>query len=210
MESLPKSGLYYPNNLARITLLALENVMGTNGVNALLSLSNHRELIGNFPPDDMETQFDFANLSSIIGTLDDMYGPRGSRVLALRAGLATFDETLKNIGEAVDVHDEGFISMPAVEKIRVGLSLVGITFTQSTKNIPTITEEDDHFLYSFIYCPICWGRTTLEPSCHILTGLLKGALKWVTLGSDFNVSQVAAHSCGAPTCDFIIPKEPIA
>lgn len=210
MEPLPKSGLYYPNNLARITLLALENVMGTNGVNALLSLSNHREYIGNFPPDNMDSEFDFADLSSIIGTLDDMYGPRGSRVLALRAGLATFDETLKDIGEAVDVNDEGFMAMPTIEKIRVGLSLVGITFTQSTKNIPTVEEKDDHFLYSVIYCPICWGRTTTEPSCHILTGLLKGALKWVTLGSDFNVSQVGAHSCGSSTCDFIIPKEPIA
>ncbi|GAP21851.1 4-vinyl reductase [Leptolinea tardivitalis] len=208
MESLPKSGLYYPNNLARITLLALEDVMGTNGVNALLNLANHRELIGNFPPDNMEAQFDFADLSGIIGSLDDMYGARGSRVLALRAGIATFDETLKNIGEAVDVKDESFVAMPIVEKMRVGLSLVGITFTQSTKNIPTISEDDSHFIYSVAYCPICWGRTTAEPSCHILTGLLKGALKWVTQGTEFNVSQNTAHSCGAPTCDFIIPKEP--
>lgn len=209
MEPLPKSGLYYPNNLARITLLALEDVIGTNGVNALLSLANKREYIGNFPPDNMEAQFDFADFSTIIGSLDDMYGTRGSRVLALRAGLATFDETLKNIGEAIDVNDEGFTSMPPVEKIRVGLSLMGITFSQSTKNIPAIREEGDHFIYSVSQCPICWGRTTKEPSCHILSGLLKGALKWVTLGGDYSVTQSSAHSCGNPTCDFIIPIAPV-
>ncbi|NMB55240.1 MAG: 4-vinyl reductase [Leptolinea sp.] len=209
MEPLPKSGLYYPNNLARITLIALENVVGTNGVNALLNLANKREYIGNFPPDNMEAEFDFADLSCIIGSLDDMYGARGSRALALRAGIATFDVALKNIGEAVDVNDEGFIALPDVEKIRVGLSLVGITFSQSTKNIPAIREEGDNFIYSVAYCPICWGRKTEEPSCHILTGLLKGALKWVTHGSDYNVSQVTAHSCGAETCDFVVPKTPI-
>ncbi len=172
-------------------------------------MANKREYIGNFPPDNMETQFDFADFSTIIGTLDDMYGTRGSRVLALRAGLATFDETLKNIGEAVDVKDEGFMAMPVVEKIRVGLSLVGITFSQSTKNIPAIREEDDRFVYSVTYCPICWGRKTQDPSCHILTGLLKGGLKLVTQGNDFDVTQSAAHSCGDSTCDFVISKTPI-
>jgi predicted hydrocarbon binding protein len=209
MEPLPKSGLYYPNNLARITLLALEDVMGTNGIHALLGLANKREYIDNYPPDNMESQFDFADFSSIIGAMDDMYGTRGSRVLALRAGMAIFDETIKNIGEAVDVNDESFLALPPVEKVRVGLSLMGITFSQSTKNTPTIREEGDHFVYSIEYCPVCWGRKTQEPSCHILSGLLKGALRWVTLGNDFHVMQSAAHSCGDATCDFIIPITPI-
>lgn len=209
MEHLPKSGLYYPNNLARITLLALDDVIGTNGVNALLSMANEREYIGNYPPDNMESQFDFADFSTLIGTLDEMYGARGSRVLALRAGIATFDVALKNIGEAVDVNDEGFIALPIVEKIRVGLSLVGITFSQSTKNNPAIHEEDDKFIYSVTYCPVCWGRKTEEPSCHLIAGLLKGSLKWVTKGSEFNVTQTAAHSCGSSTCDFVIPKTPL-
>ena len=208
MEPLPKSGLYYPNNLARIAFLALEDVMGANGLNALLSLANKREYIGNFPPDDMESQVDFADMSTIIGTLDEMYGIRGSRVLAMRTGMAVFDETLKNIGEAVDVNDEGFVAMPMIEKMRVGLSFVGISLTQSTKNMPVMREEADHFVYSFQYCPVCWGRKTAEPSCHLLAGTLRGGLRWVTRGTNFNVTQVKAHSCGDATCDFVIPFEP--
>ncbi|HEX7556159.1 MAG TPA: 4-vinyl reductase [Leptolinea sp.] len=210
MEPLPKSGLYYPNNLARITLLALENVMGTNGLNALLNLANKREYIGNFPPDNMESQFDFADFSTIIATLDDIYGVRGSRIFALRAGFAIFDETLKNIGEAVDVNDESFKAMSSTEKIRVGLSLMGITFSQSIKNNPIVREEENNFLYSITYCPVCWGRKTETPSCNIISGMLKGVLRWVTLGQEYDVTQSAAHSCGAPTCDFIIPKTSIA
>ena len=209
MEPLPKSGLYYPNNLARIMLLALEDVMGANGVNALLSLADKREYIGNYPPDNMENQVDFADISTVIGTLDEMYGARGSRVLAMRTGMAVFDETLKNIGEAVDVNDEGFVALPLIEKMRVGLSFVGISLTQSTKNVPVMKEENDHFTYAFPLCPVCWGRKTSEPTCHLLAGTLRGGLRWVTRGINFNVTQVKAHSCGDDVCEFVIPFEPV-
>jgi hypothetical protein len=208
MDSVPGSGLYYPNNLARITLLALEEVMGTNGMNALLRLAKKNEYIGKLPPDNMESGVDFADFSMVIGALDVMYGPNGGRLLAFRAGMATFDESLKNIGEAVDVNDTEIVSLPIAEKARVGISLVGITFMQSTKNLPTIREDDEKFIYSVNNCPICWGRTTVEPSCHFFSGLLNGALKWVTRGVDFQIIQIAAHSCGAKSCDFIIPKYP--
>jgi predicted hydrocarbon binding protein len=210
MEPIPESGLYYPNNLARITLIALEDVMGTNGLNAILNLAGQSQLIGNYPPDDMENKFDFAKLSSIIGGMEDMYGPRGARILAMRAGYATFNEMLINIGEAVDINDEGFMAMELTEKVRVGFSLVGITFTQSTKNTPAIQEDEDHFTYSVKSCPVCWGRTTDEPACFLITGLLRGSLRWITHGQEFNVTQSAAHSCGSPSCDFLIPKLPIS
>jgi len=209
MDSVPGSGLFYPNNLARITLLALEDVVGINGVNALLRLANKNEYIGKLPPDNMESEVDFADFSMVFGALDEMYGTNGGRLLALRAGMATFDESLKNIGEAVDVNDPDFVSLPMAEKARVGIALVGITFMQSTKNLPTIREDDEKYIYSVNNCPICWGRTTAEPSCHFFSGLLKGALIWVTRGVDFQITQIAAHSCGAKTCDFAIPKNPV-
>lgn len=206
MDSLHRSGLYYPNNLARIILVALEEVIGLNGVNALLRLANKDEFIGNLPPDNMNPEVDFADFSMIFGALDEMYGARGSRALSLRAGIATFDETLKNLGEAVDVHDSYFTSLPVDEKIRVGISVVGITFFQSTRNLPVVREENDHFTYSIKNCPICWQRITPQPSCHMFTGILKGAIRWVTLGADWEVTQSTARSCGAHSCDFKIPK----
>jgi predicted hydrocarbon binding protein len=208
MDSVPGSGLYYPNNLARITLLAMQEVMGTNGINALLRLANKPEYIGKLPPDDFKSEFDFADFSLLFGALDELYGVNGSRLLAIRAGMATFSETLKNMGEAVDVNDSDFVLLPVTEKIRVGISIVGITFMQSTQNLPVIHENDDRFIYSVSRCPICWGRKTSEPSCHFFSGLLKGATTWVTGGVDCEVSQLAARSCGADSCDFAISKKP--
>ncbi|NJL95677.1 MAG: hypothetical protein HC915_19075 [Anaerolineae bacterium] len=85
-----KSGLYYPNKLARITLEAMEEIMGKNGLNAILNLAGLSEYIGNYPPDNLEKAFDFTDFTALMVALEDMYGPRGGRGLALRAGRAAF------------------------------------------------------------------------------------------------------------------------
>ena len=63
MEPIPASGLYYPNKIARIALHALEDVMGKNGVNAILNLANLPHLVDNFPQDNLNREFDFAYFS---------------------------------------------------------------------------------------------------------------------------------------------------
>jgi hypothetical protein len=82
MEPIPKAGYYYANKIARITILALENVMGRNGVNAILNLANLHSLVGNYPPDNLDRQFDFADFSSINVALEEMFGARGGRSIA--------------------------------------------------------------------------------------------------------------------------------
>jgi len=210
MEPIPKSGLFYPNYLTRIALFALEDVMGTNGLNTILNLAGQSQLIGNYPPEDMDMGFDISYFSAIFGAMDELYGPKGGRILAMRAGGATFKQMIVDIGDAVDVNDEDFQTLPLTDKIQAGLSLVKITFSQSTIIVPSSPGDDEHFQYSLQYCPVCWGRTTDTPACFLIAGLLRASLRWVTSGQEFNVTQNAAKSCGAPTCDFIIPKTPIS
>ena len=61
MEPIPKSGLHYPNNIARIYLQAMEEVMGKNGLNAILNMANLNNLVDNYPPNNLNREFDFAD-----------------------------------------------------------------------------------------------------------------------------------------------------
>ncbi|MCE1255499.1 MAG: 4-vinyl reductase [Anaerolineae bacterium] len=210
MEIIPKSGLYYPNKAVRIALLALEEVMGKNGLNAILNLANQPHLIENYPPDNLEREFDFADFSMINAALEEMYGARGGRGLAQRAGRATFTEVLRNFGALAGVGDIAFKVLPLQSKLRLGIPTEAKIFSQISDQLSTVEDKEDHLLYRIHRCPVCWGRKTDKPACHIATGLLLASCKWLSGGTEFNVTQVAAHSCGDPTCDFIIPKEPIS
>ena len=54
MASIDKSGYLYPNKAGRIYLQALEDVMGRNGVSAILNLAGLETWIDNFPSDNMQ------------------------------------------------------------------------------------------------------------------------------------------------------------
>src|SRR5215510_10090556 len=103
-----KSGYFYPNKFARIFIEAMEEVMGKNGLNAVLNLAGLQHYVDNYPPDNLEKGFDFSEFTALNVALEDMYGPRGGRGLALRAGRATFAQGLRSFGALAGVGDLAF------------------------------------------------------------------------------------------------------
>jgi len=210
VDPIPKSGLYYPNKFARITILAMEEVMGKNGLNAILNLASLNSLIDNYPPDNLERQFDFSDYSAVHAALEEMYGPRGGRGLALRAGRAVFGSALKNFGALAGVGDMAFKVLPLAVKVKVGLPSVAKIFTQLSDQYTTVEERDAEYVYTIHKCPVCWGRQTDKPACYTATGLLQECFKWVSGGHEFRVNQEKGHSSGDDLCTFIIQKEPVS
>ena len=56
---------YYPNKMGRIILLAMEEVMGRNGVNAILNLARLKSLVNKYPPNNFDREFSFDEVGSI-------------------------------------------------------------------------------------------------------------------------------------------------
>ena len=210
MEPIPKSGLYYPNKIARLAFAALEDVMGKNGLNAILNLAGMAHLIDNLPPNNLERAFDFADFSAMNGALEEMYGPRGGRGLAQRAGRAVFMEGLRNFGALAGAGDLAFKILPLSTKLRLGVPAMAKIFSTTSDQLSTVEEQHDHFIYTIHRCPVCFGRHTEKPCCHIATGLLQEGLKWLSGGREFRVIETRCIAAGEKTCDFNIYKEPIA
>jgi len=211
MSPIPKSGLYYPSKFGLIMIKALEDVMGKNGLNAILNLAGLNAYIDNYPADNLEKTFDFADVSSINIALEEMYGPRGGRGLALRAGRSTFADALKNFGALAGAGDLAFKVLPLQAKMRIGIPAMAKIFTQVSDQHSTVEEHENEFVYTIHKCPVCWGRTGVDkPACFIAVGLLQEGLKWVSGGNEFRVNESKCVALGDPVCEFIIQKEPIA
>jgi predicted hydrocarbon binding protein len=209
MEPIPVSGLYYPNKIARIALHALEDVMGKNGVNAILNLANLPHLVDNLPQDNLNREFDFAYFSSIWSALEEMYGPRGGRGLAFRAGRATFAEGLRNFGALAGAGDLAFKVLPLTTKLRIGLPALARIFSQTSDQHSTVEDKQDYYVYTIHKCPVCYGRHTEKACCYIATGLLQESLKWVSGGNEFDVKETKCIATGDQVCEFVVAKEPI-
>jgi predicted hydrocarbon binding protein len=204
-----KSGLYYNNMMARIYMDALEEVMGKNGTNAVLNLAGLTHLIDNFPPNNLSREFDFADFSALGQAIDDMYGPRGGRGLALRAGRATFADALSKFGAMIGISELAFKVIPLGTKVRVGLRAMAETFTKFSDQRSEVEEKGDHFVYTIYRCPVCWGRTSDRPICFGAVGILQEGLRWVSGGKDLRVEEFECHAKGDEHCRFNIFKEPL-
>ena len=94
---------FYPNRFARIIISALEEVMGTNGLHAVLRLAKLEKYIAERPPNNLEKEFPFSEFTALQAALEEMYGPRGGRGLAIRAGRATFENGAKGVLHASQI-----------------------------------------------------------------------------------------------------------
>lgn len=208
-DLVTESGYYYPNKMGRILLVAMEEVMGRNGLNALLNLVELRQFINDLPPDNLEKEFDFAHISNLLRGLDEVYGPRGGRGLALRGGRAIFSRGLKQFGALAGVGDLAFKVLPLQTKLKIGVPAVARIFTQFSDQQSRVEEYDDHFLYYIERCSMCWGRETDRPLCHVAVGILQETLRWISGGLEFRVDIIECIGQGDKAGILRIDKEPI-
>lgn len=201
--------LFYPNRMGRIILLSMEEVMGKNGVHALLKLASLPGFLDQYPPDTAERAFPFSTVSSLTTTLEQMYGPHGGRGLALRIGRACFNRGIRQYGSQIGVTETAFRLLPLPAKINAGAQAFAGLFNTFTDQKVRLEEDGNTLLWHIEQCPLCWGRHTHEPVCHLAVGLLQEALYWLSGGKVFSVEEKTCIAAGDDTCTIAIDQTPI-
>lgn len=204
-----KQEYYYPNKMGRIVLTAMEEITGRHGVNAILNLAKLHHLVNNYPPNNLERGFSFVEVSRLQQTLDDMYGVRGGRGLALRAGRETWKYALKEFMPVLGITDLAVRTLPLGIKIKIGLDIFAETFNRFSDQKVRLGEDERGYLWVIERCPICWNRQSQTPCCHLAVGLLEQALDWVSRGRRFRVEEVECIAKGDPACTIVISKKPV-
>ena len=200
---------YYPNRMGRIILLSMEEVMGRNGVNAILKLASLSSLMDAYPSDNNELAFPFHTLSNITNMLEHAYGPHGGRGLALRVGRACINYGVRQYGTQLGLTEMAFRLLPLPMKVSAGARVFAELFNNYTDQRVRVEEEDGKLLWHIERCPLCWERRSQEPVCHLAVGLLQEALYWLSGGKVFNVEEKTCIASGDSTCTIVIDQRPI-
>lgn len=207
---MSSDSFFYPQKMGKVMLLGLEEVIGKSGVASILDLGGLAHLSQNLPPATTDKTFRFEAVSQIHQALEQQFGPRGGRGLALRAGRASFKYGLKEYGSLMGITEMAFRLLPLQTKLRVGAKSFADLFNKHTDQIVRLEETDEKIFWHIERCPLCWGRTADEPICHLAVGLLQEALYWVSGGKVFNVEEIACIAQGASACTIEIDKIPLS
>jgi len=211
MESIPKSNHFYANKVVRLYLQAVEEVIGKKGLNATLNMAHLSNLIDNYPPDNLEKEFDFADYSTINMALEEIYGDKGGRMLGIRAGKAYFKNALLAFGTSGGALSPELAALPHVDRLRSGLSIVVESTNQMSDENVTLEERENDFVYTIKNCADCWGRKgATQPICAMPIGFLQGFICWLLESEDFSLREEKCTAVGDEHCVFIIDKPTVS
>ncbi|GAB4500391.1 MAG: 4-vinyl reductase [Anaerolineales bacterium] len=194
---------HYPQKMGRIILLSMEEVIGKAGVNAILDLT---ALDSNLPA---KQGLSFEAVKQLHLALEQAYGPRGGRGVALRTGRACFKYGLKEYGSMLGLTEMTFRLLPLSTKLHTGARSLADLFNKHTDQKVRVEETEAHIFWHIERCPLCWERTEEEPICHLAIGLLQEALYWLSGGKVFRVEETACHARGDDHCTISILKTPL-
>lgn len=198
----------YPNKLGRVVLMALEELLGRSGVHQALAIAGLSHLIDNFPPQNSDLAFPSDHLPAIHQSLDALFGQRGGRGVALRAGRACFKYGIAEFAPGL-ISTPAFKCLPLNKKMEVGSRALLELIEQYGETVVKVIEEKDAMTWELTHCPVCSGRQSDAPCCQLLVGLLQESLFWLSGGKNYLVEEQACIASGAPACSFRIARSPL-
>jgi hypothetical protein len=201
--------LFLPNKIGRLLLLSLEDIVGHNGLNAVLNVAGVAQHIASLPPNTLDRQFAFDDLGRIHQALDRLYGVRAGCGLALRTGRAAFPHALREFGPMIGLTELPFRLLPLHMKLKAGLEGAAGILNRLTDQTVHLEESPDAYRLHLDVCPLCWERRLDQPGCHLAVGFLQEGLAWMSGGKNFLVEETECIACGDPACVLRIVRQPL-
>jgi predicted hydrocarbon binding protein len=211
-DLFPNSGkqqYFYSNRMGRVILLAMDEILGHSGVNAVLNLVKLPEYINHYPPYNQDLHFPFEHISSLQVGLEEAYGPRAGRGLAVRVGRACLKYGLREFGPELGLTDLAFRLLPLQTKLKNGSEAFAALFNNFTDQRVQLDRDEKYIYWNIERCPVCWGRRAEAPCCHLAVGLLQEALFWVSGGKYFEVEEKKCVACGDSACTIVLDRTPM-
>ena len=197
-----------PNASLRVLFLSMEEVMGPNGVSAVLNASGLTRFVKNYPPNDLTPCVPFEDYATVVKAVEDFYGPRAARASLIRVGRATFQYAMKEHPTTLGLAGLALKVLPLNMQIKTVLNNVANGMTKDLNEPAHVEEQANGFVFVKDICGACEGRKADKPVCFTTAGALLESLKWAT-GKNFSVTETVCRATGGPICSFRIDKTPL-
>lgn len=198
------SGFTLPNQFVAVLLRALDELMGTNGLKALLNAAGQSEWINDPPPDNDQRGVDFAHLSNLMQALVDLYGEKGAQSLMRPANSKVFEQLWANNPHFDLTQHEEFLKLDAIEKIQTGMDAFASVLSETSDLASHSARHDASISFTLEKCPYCWGVESESARCSAFIGLLESAAKKFAPDSSIMIVESSCGCGGSNNCVFEI------
>jgi predicted hydrocarbon binding protein len=189
------------NALVRQALVSAQEVMGENGLNAVLRSVGLGRFIGNFPPNDTNPGIMTVEYARLNAAIEDFYGRAGKGMLR-RIGKASFQYGVREQGALMGVAGAALKLMPVKGRIKFVLNGMVSALKKTNPQVDAwVEEEGGKIAYCESTCAICLGRHSDQPVCHLYVGSVGEAVRWAT-DQEYEIVETHCVAKGDKYCRF--------
>lgn len=193
------------NTIVRQALISAEEVMGANGLNAVLRLSGLGRFVNNLPPDDLEPSIKASEYAQMNQAIEEFYG-RGGKGMLRRIGKASFQYAVKEQAALLGVAGTALKLLPQKQRIKFILNSMANALKKSNPQVEAwVDEEGENLAYVESSCAICHSRKSDKPICYLYLGSLGEAVRWAT-GKEYEIIETHCMAKGDDYCRFEVGK----
>jgi V4R domain len=189
------------NSLVRQALTSAQEVMGDNGLNAVLRTSGLERFIGNLPPNNLEPSIQASQYAKLNQAIEDFYGRAGKGMLR-RIGKASFQYAVREQAALLGVAGVALKLLPEKQRIKFILNGMVDALKKSNPQVDArLDESDGKLAYIESTCAICHSRHSETPICYLYVGSIGEAVQWAT-GKEHQITETHCLAKGDPYCRF--------
>jgi predicted hydrocarbon binding protein len=189
------------NGIVRQALVSAEEVMGANGLNAVLRASGLERFVGNLPPNDMQPSIKTSDYARLNQAIEEFYG-RAAKGMLRRIGKASFQYGVREQAALLGIAGVALKLLPERQRIKFILNGMANALKKSNPEVDAwVDENGDTIAYVERTCAICWGRHSEQPVCHLYVGSVGEAVLWAT-GVEHDVTETHCIAKGDEYCRF--------
>ncbi len=128
------------NALMRQALVAIEEVMGQKGLNAVLRTSQLEQYIDHLPPDDLNPAVNASDYARLNAAIEDFYG-RGGRGILQRIGKASFEYAIREQSALFGLAGVALKVLSTKARVRFVLTRMAATVKKANPQLQVDVEE---------------------------------------------------------------------
>jgi len=196
------------NGIVRQALVSAEEVMGTNGLHAVLRTTGLERFASNLPPNDMQPSIKTSDYARLNLAIEEFYG-RAAKGMLRRIGKASFQYGVREQSALLGVAGVALKLLPRKQRVMFILNGMADALKKSNKEVDAWVEEKDNIIaYVERTCAMCWGRKSSHSVCHVYVGSVGEAVLWAT-GVEHEIIETHCLAKGDEYCRFEVgaPKE---
>ncbi|HNN13303.1 MAG TPA: 4-vinyl reductase [Anaerolineales bacterium] len=189
------------NSLVRQALTSMQEVMGDNGLSAVLKSCGLEKFVGNFPPNDLDPSIRASQYAQLNQAIEDFYG-RGGRGMLRRIGRASFQYGVREQAALLGIAGVALKVLPERQRIKFILNGMADALKKSNSQVKAwVDESGDRLAYIESTCAVCNSRHSDHPICHLYVGSVTEAVKWAT-GKEYEITETHCIAKGDEYCRF--------